>query len=399
MQTSTRLLLLAYLAFVSLGLPDTVFGVAWPSLREGFGLPPSAIGAVLVAGMVGYFLSGLCAGALIGALGVGGVLAASGGLVALALVGYALAPTWSTFFPIGLAMGLGSGAIDSGLNGYAARHFSVRHVNWLHASWGIGASLGPLLMTEAIARGFGYRAGYAALSLILAGMALSFLVTRGSWDGRSPAAEAAHPAADAKDTPAPSSASLRDVLGRGAVWLHIAAFFFYTGLESMVGQWCFTFLRERHGLGVEGAGVWTSGYWASLTLGRIALGFVVDRVGPDRLLRLASAGLLGGVMLLLLRDDLLGRSGLLLLGLSLAPIFPTLMARTPARLGDASRLAIGFQVSAATLGSASLPGLAGFLVAQFGLGVVPVFALALGIGFGVVHEGVLALPRVRERVA
>lgn len=399
MQTSTRLLLLAYLAFVSLGLPDTVLGVAWPSLRTGFALEPSAIGAVLIAGMVGYFLSGLCAGALMGALGVGGVLAASSGFVALALVGYALAPTWSTFFPIGLAMGLGSGAIDAGLNGYAARHFSVRHVNWLHASWGVGASLGPLLMTEAIARGFGYRAGYAALSLILAAMALAFLVTRASWDGRSPAAEVADQVADAKDTPPPSSASLRDVLGRGAVWLHIAAFFFYTGLESTVGQWCFTFLRDRHGLGVEGAGVWTSGYWASLTLGRIALGFVVDRVGPDRVLRLASAGLLGGVMLLMLREDQLGRSGLLLLGLSLAPIFPTLMARTPARLGDASRLAIGFQVSAATLGSASLPGLAGFLVAQYGLGAVPVFALALGLGFGVVHEAVVALPRVRTRVA
>lgn len=399
MQTSTRLLLLAYLAFVSLGLPDTVLGVAWPSLREGFGLEPSAIGAVLVAGMLGYFLSGLCAGALIGAVGVGGVLAASSGLVALALVGYALAPTWSTFFPIGVAMGLGSGAIDSGLNGYAARHFSVRHVNWLHASWGIGASLGPLLMTEAIARGFGYRAGYAVLSLILGAMAFSFLLTQASWDRRAPAAEAAAPDADAKDTPPPSSASLRDVLGRGAVWLNIAAFFFYTGLESTVGQWCFTFLRERHGLGVEGAGAWTSGYWASLTLGRIALGFVVDRVGPDRLLRLASGGLLAGVLLLLLRQDQLGRSGLLLLGLSLAPIFPTLMARTPARLGEASRLAIGFQVSAATLGSASLPALGGFVVARYGLGAVPPFALALGLAFGAVHELLVALPRVRTRVA
>jgi fucose permease len=173
----------------------------------------------------------------------------------------------------------------------------------------------------------------------------------------------------------------------------MAAFFLFTGLETTAGQWCFSLLRERHGLGVEGAGAWTSAYWASLTLGRIALGFVVDRVGSDRLLRMASVGMLAGAALFAAREDLVGRSGLLLLGLSLAPVFPTLMARTPARLGAASRLAVGFQVSAATLGSASMPALAGFLVARFGLGIVPIFALVLALGYGAVHELVLAMTR------
>src|SRR5688572_6830919 len=153
-------LLLAYLAFVSLGLPDTVLGVAWPSLRAGFGIPASAMGAVLAAGMSGYFLSGLWAGGAVGKLGVGGVLALSSALVAAALFAFALAPSWAVFFPFGAVMGLGSGAIASGLNGYAARHFSVRHVNWLHGCWGVGASIGPALMTFFIARGDGYRSGY-----------------------------------------------------------------------------------------------------------------------------------------------------------------------------------------------------------------------------------------------
>src|SRR6187401_2832654 len=147
----TLLLLLSYLAFISLGLPDTVFGVAWPSLREGFGLSPSAMGAVLGAGLLGYFCSGLVAGRLSAALGVGGLLCSSSGLVALALAAYALAPSWPAFFPVGALLGLGSGAIDAGLNAYAARHYSVRHLNWLHACWGIGASTGPLIMTAAIA--------------------------------------------------------------------------------------------------------------------------------------------------------------------------------------------------------------------------------------------------------
>src|SRR5688572_14826590 len=218
MQTSTRLLLLAYLAFVSLGLPDTVLGVAWPSLRERFGLEPSAIGAVLVAGMVGYFLSGLCAGALMRALGVGGVLAASSGLVALALVGYALAPTWFSFFPIGLAMGLGSGAIDAGLNGYAARHFSVRHVNWLHAFWGIGASLGPMIMTAAIASGFGYRYGYASLALVLGVMASAFLLTRRRWDEPD----------QGRETAKLDKTNFGAAIRSGRVWLLMVTFFLYT---------------------------------------------------------------------------------------------------------------------------------------------------------------------------
>ena len=402
------LLLLSYLAFVSLGLPDTVFGVAWPSLRDGFGLSEAALGAVLGAGLIGYFCSGLVAGRLIGAMGVGGVVCTSSALVALALAAYALAPSWPTFFPVGALLGLGSGAIDAGLNAYAARHFSVRHVNWLHACWGIGASTGPLIMTAAIAHGWGYRGGYAALAGILGAMSVAFLYTRRLWSegqspGRSPPELAASAGADPATQPSaiPSQAptslgSASAALRRGRVWLQLAAFFLYTGLESTTGQWCFTLLRERHQLGIEGAGSWTSAYWASLTVGRIVLGGFADRFGPDRLLRWSSLGMLGGAALFALGSGAVGRSGLLLLGLSLAPVFPTLMARTPARLGDAvARHAIGFQVSAATLGSALLPSLTGVLVARFGLASAPLLGLGAGLGFFAVHECLLAATRTR----
>jgi fucose permease len=399
------LLLLAYLAFISLGLPDTVLGVAWPSLRDGFGISQSAMGAVLAAGMSGYFLSGLTAGSLMGKLGVGGLLSASSGLVALALLGFALAPSWSSFFPIGVLLGLGSGAIDAGLNGYASRNLSVRHVNWLHACWGIGASTGPLIMTGAIARGFGYRTGYGVIGGLLGLMALAFLFTRRLWDEpAAPAQPSGVPAtplggaalgtvaagASAQIDPAPVPASFGGALRNGRVWLLIATFFLYTGLESSVGQWCFSVLREGRGLSVEVAGFWTAAYWASLTLGRILLGFIVDRLGPDRLLRWASLGALSGVLLFATSQGLTGRLGLLLIGASLAPVFPTLMARTPARLGaDVARHAVGFQVSAATLGSALLPAAVGLLVARFGLGAVSGVTLGLGLAFLIVHEWLL----------
>jgi len=387
----TLVLLLSYLAFVSLGLPDTVLGVAWPSLRDGFGISPSAIGAVLGAGLLGYFCSGLVAGRLIGAIGVGGVLCSSSALVALALAAYALAPSWPTFFPVGALLGLGSGAIDAGLNAYAARHFSVRHVNWLHACWGIGASTGPLIMTTAIARGAGYRGGYAVLAGILAAMSLAFSYTRRLWsDGASPATPSSGVPSPAQAPVVGAGAALR----RGAVWLQLAAFFLYTGLESTTGQWCFTLLRERHQLGIEAAGSWTSAYWASLTVGRVVFGWFADRLGSERLLRWSSLGMLGGAALLAFGSGAVGRSGLLLLGLSLAPVFPTLMASTPARLGDAvARHAIGFQVSAATLGSTLLPSLTGVLVAGFGLTSAPLLGLGAGLGFLAVHECLVAATR------
>jgi fucose permease len=388
-------LLLAYLAFVSLGLPDTVLGVAWPSLRAGFGIPASAMGAVLAAGMSGYFLSGLWAGGAIARLGVGGVLALSSALVAAALFAFALAPSWAVFFPFGAVMGLGSGAIDSGLNGYAARHFSVRHVNWLHGCWGIGASIGPALMTFFIARGDGYRSGYGLLGIILGSMALLFAITRQRWDDPRPAP----PAADATEAAAapPASAkpeSVRTALRNGRVWLQVLIFFLYTGVESTVGQWCFSWLRDRRGLEIEAAGSWTSAYWASLTVGRLVLGSFVDRIGPDRMLRAATVGAVIGVTLFASASGAFGSFGLLLLGASLAPLFPTLMARTPARVGDGvAHHAVGFQVSAATLGSTLVPSLVGFLVARHGLSAVGVVVVVVAVALLLSHELLLGAAR------
>lgn len=396
-------LVLSYLAFVSLGLPDTVLGVAWPSLQRGFGIAPSAMGALLGSGMGGYFLSGLFAGGAVARLGVGGVLTLSCALVVTALFGYALAPSWGLFVPLGAVWGLGSGAIDAALNGYAARHFSVRHVNWLHGSWGIGATIGPALMTFAIARGYGYRAGYALLGAVLGTMALLFLLTRRRWDDTQNATPGAHDSSGAGTDAAPGAKpeSLLAALGNGRVLLQALIFLLYTSVESTVGQWCFSWLRERRGLGIEAAGSWTAAYWGSLTVGRLVLGTVVGRVGPDRLLRAASIGAVVGVALFASAGGLLGCLGLLLLGSSLAPMFPTLMARTPARVGDGlAHHAVGLQVSAATLGSALGPSMVGFVVASQGLETVGAVIVAVAMALLLTHECLLAATRrqlVRQR--
>jgi fucose permease len=407
MDRRTRLLLLSFLAFVSLGLPDTVFGVAWPSLRTSFELPQAAMGAALVTGVSGYFVSGLVAGNLMSRVGVGGLLAGSSALVALGLAGYALAPAWHLFFPIAFFIGLGSGAIDSALNAYAARSFSVRHMNWLHASWGVGASAGPVIMTAAIAEGAGYRAGYGAIAGALGLMTLAFVTTRRMWDepaaARTSATAAPAPPVSAApqvtpapqaEAPAPVRGSMLAALRSPSVLLLMATYFVYTGLETTIGSWCFTLLTEGRGLGVEEAGSWTAAYWASLTLGRVALGWVAEWLGADRLLRFASAGIVLGVALLAFVPGVPGRAGLLLLGASLAPVYPTLMARTPARVGaELAPYAVGLIVSSATLGSSLLPAIVGLLVGWRGLAVISAAALVAGVAFLLLHELVLRFAR------
>jgi fucose permease len=381
MRVAAALLALSYLAFISLGLPDTVIGVAWPTIRGTFGVSPAGLGVVLLAGICGYVLSGLVAGRMVGALGVGGLLAASSGLVAVALVGYALAPTWGLFIAVAPFVGMGSGAIDSALNAYAARHFPVRHVNWLHACWSLGATAGPAWMTAVLARGWPYGAGYAGLAAVLGALALAFAATRRAWsDG-----PVGLPTPDE-----PETVTVGAALRRGRVWLQIAVFFVYTGLEAGAGQWSFSVLREARGLSIEAAGAWTSAFWGSLALSRVALGFVVDRVGPDRLLRLATLAAVAGATTFALSAAPPGRIGLLVLGASLAPMYPTLMARTPGRLGHATTAhAVGFQVAAATIGSAVVPGAFGLVAARHGAGAVALAVAGVSAVLLLLHEMLL----------
>jgi fucose permease len=216
-------------------------------------------------------------------------------------------------------------------------------------------------------------------------MAFAFAATRRRWDDPGSAAGSPAHVADA---------GARAALRRGVVRLQIATFFVYTGLESAAGQWCFTVLREGRALPLEPAGAWTSAYWGSIALGRVALGFAVERIGQDRLLRAATAGAIAGSAAFALLPGTAGRLGLVLLGASLAPIFPALMSRTPARVGeDVAQHAVGFQVAAATLGVAAFPSAFGLLAARIGLGALPFAALAVAIALAALHEALLRAGR------
>jgi fucose permease len=173
-----QLIALAYVGFVSLGLPDAVIGVAWPTVRDTFRLPQRAVGIVFAASGFGYFMTSFLSGRLTQALGIGLLLAAITGLVAAAMFGFASSPLWALFVTCAVAHGLGSGAIDAGLNGYAAHYRSARHMNWLHACYCFGAMLGPLLMTAVLTSDLPYSTGYAIVGGVMLTLSVMFLATR-----------------------------------------------------------------------------------------------------------------------------------------------------------------------------------------------------------------------------
>lgn len=377
---------IAFAAFVSLGLPDGVLGVAWPSVRKTFGLPVSQLGSILLAVMAGYLASSFGSGAIVSRHGIGPLLAWSNALVALSCTGYALAPSWPMMLVGGLVAGLGAGAIDAGINVYAAERFSPRLVSWLHASWGVGASLGPLIMTAVLGAGLAWRWGYAVVATVLAAMALSFFATIGLW-GR--------PRAIAQDAQAPHAATFLRTLRRPVVWGHMAVFFLYTGLEASAGQWAYSFLTEARQVPPRVAGTWVGGYWASLTAGRLVCGAAADRFTPAALLRAAMvSALLAASLVWAGGGSTTALAGLALLGFSLAPIYPMLIASTPARLGAGHAAhAIGFQVSAACLGAAAVPGAAGLIARYHGIEEIPAVLLANAAALLLLHESTNVLAR------
>jgi fucose permease len=372
---------LAFLAFVSLGLPDGVLGVAWPSLRRSFDRPIDQLGLVLLSMMAGYLASSFSAGIVLLRLGVGRLLVTSCLLVAASALVWATTPWWPLVVAGAFVSGLGAGAIDAAINAFAAARFTPRVVTWLHACWGLGAMIGPLVMTAAIASGHGWRRGYVLLALCLLGMAACFRATLGLWS--LPAAMAVG-AAEAGS----AAGRLRDAIREPRVRGNALLFLLYTGAEASAGQWAFSLLTEARGLAPAAAGVAASLYWGSIFAGRVAFGLVVHHVAPAALVRVSMTGApLAALVVCLTRGGAGGFAGLFALGLFLAPIFPLLIAETPGRVGERHAAhAIGFQISAATLGGGAWPAAAGVLARHAGLESLGPFLLATTLLLLLLHE-------------
>lgn len=318
------------------------------------------LGQLLAAASVGFLITSVLSGRLLARLGVGVLLAASCLATATSLLGYAVVGSWPALLLLALLLGAGGGAIDSGLNAYAAANYSPRALNWLHASFGLGATAGPLIMTGVLASGRPWQLGYLLVGAAQLSLAIGFALSRRLWDGV-PSQEAAHH--PPVDTP------LRATLVRPAVWLGCFLFLCYAGLEVSIGQWSYTLLTVGRGVDSALAGQLVGVYWGGLTVGRVLAGLLAERV---RLRTMAGAGAIGallGTLLIWLDPGVwLSALGLLLGGMALAPIFPALIALTADRVGqEHAANTIGLQVAASNLGIASLPWLIGLAIDTVGV--------------------------------
>lgn len=358
------MLVLAYLAFISLGLPDGLIGVGWPSMRSDLGEPTEALGLLLFAGTSGYLVSSVVAGFTIARLGVGWLLAGSTALASLALAGYALSPALAVMVCFALFAGVAGGAIDSGLNAYAAAAFGPRHINWLHAFFGLGVALGPVIMTTTIESGASWRWGYVVVASAQAVLALTFVRTARAWGGPGAVTQAGNADARAADTSLPVRS--RDTLLLPAVWLGVLTFAAYVAVEVAAGLWAFVFLTEGRGLSTAVAGGCVSGYWASLFVGRVVQGLVAERVGTTRVLVASLVAMVAGALLVALPAPAgLAVAGLAVIGFAAAPVFPLLTLTTSERVGTAhAERAIGLQIGAAALGGAVIPAGIGVLLSR-----------------------------------
>jgi fucose permease len=388
LKNKSQLLLvgIAYLSFIGLGLSGAMLGVAWPSMRETFVLSLDKVGVLFVAEMIGYLLASSYSGPLISRIGVGKLLLVSTILRGAGLLGYGLTPVWWVVVPLGLATGLGSGVIDAGLNTYFAANHSTKLMNWLHACFGIGATLGPIVMRVSLTVGESWRWGYVVAGLLHAVFAVCFWLTQNRWA----LAESSDAAPLEEAVPLNEAKGVRaiDTLKLPLVWVGVVLFFLFTGVENTTGQWSYSLLTEVRLVAPDVAAFWASAYWGSLTVGRILFGFVTDRLGIERSLRLAMLGTVAAAVLIWWDAvALFGFLGLALMGFAVSPLFPLSVSATPKRVGAKHAAnAIGFQIALGGLGFSLWPSLAGVLAERMGLEVIGPFLLLTSMAMFLLHE-------------
>lgn len=378
MRNRFYLLMLAFIAFISLGLPDALLGIAWPFMRADLNQPLAANGIIVLAATIGAALSGFFSARMGRLLGIGRLLSLSCLLTGSALFGYTLAPSLLWVAVASAVIGLAAGATDATINGYIAKNFSAGLMQWLHASFGIGITLGPIVMTWVLVQQFDWQLGYQIHSVIQLLLMLLFFTTAGLWlvVQRAPSAGAPEAVPHAADT---HTTSMFESFGTVRIWLSMGLFFCYTGLEFSMGLWTFSLLTDIRGLTTAQAGTWVSVYWGMFTVGRIVMGFVSNRFSQTQLMTLSFAlAAIGALVYALNLSSMANLLALVLIGFAYAPMYPAMVSGTLIRVGPKHfNNAIGLQVTAASLGIAILPGSIGLLVTQFSLALFPWLLLGL----------------------
>ncbi|PLS02372.1 MFS transporter [Neobacillus cucumis] len=372
---TTFLLIIIYLAFISLGLPDSLLGVAWPVMQLDFGAPLETAGFLFMTIAGGTIISSLVSGKVLNRFGTSKVTFVSVLMTAAALLGFHFAPSVVWLIVCAIPLGLGAGAVDAGLNDYVATHYKAHHMSWLHCFWGVGATLGPIIMAQFISGDNSWRSGYFTISVMQFALAVILFFTLPLWNKvkKNNALSLNDEQEDLNDVLHMSESKNVKPLQIKGVKLALISFLFYCGVESTVGLWGSSFLVNVKELPAAAAAQWVSLYYAGITMGRFITGFITFKISNPSLIRMGQIIALGGTTLLFLPlPSIFSLVGFIMIGLGLAPIFPCMLHETPTRFGKKhSQTIMGYQMAVAYTGSTFMPPLLGFTASHSTIGIFP----------------------------
>lgn len=386
---TTLLLAIIYLAFISLGLPDTLLGSGWPSMYRELSAQLSWSGIISMIIASGTVVSSLMSDRLTRKFGAGGVTAISVAMTAGALFGFSISTRFWMLCLWAIPYGLGAGSVDAALNNYVALHYTSRHMSWLHCMWGVGASISPYIMSYALTGGAGWHGGYRYVSLIQIGLTIILILSLPLWKKRPETAVES----DASATP--EALSLRDVLRIPGSKEIMVCFFCYSMIEQTPMLWASSYLVSVKGIDAITAAGFASLFTIGIMIGRAASGFITMKLDDENMIRMGQGLIAIGILLMLLPLTGTAYVGLIIIGLGCAPIYPCIIHSTPAHFGaERSQAIIGIQMASAYVGTTLMPPFFGWLSRFIGLGFLPIylaFALAAMI---LLHE---RLCRVTEK--
>lgn len=376
------LLVIIYLAFISLGLPDALLGAAWPSMYPQFDVPVSYAGIISMIIALGTVISSLQSDRLTKKLGTGKVTALSVLMTAMALFGFATSHSFGMLCLWAIPYGLGAGSVDASLNNYVALHYESRHMSWLHCMWGVGASAGPYIMGYALTAGWGWNSGYHIIAVLQIVLTAILLCSLPLWKQRP-----AEVLQDGKVQPA-KALSIREVLQLAGAREIRVCFFCYCALEQTTGLWASSYLTLHKGVSADTAATFASMFYLGITVGRALSGFLTMKLNDVQMIRLGEVIIGIGVLVMLLPfGQSLSLAGLILIGLGCAPVYPCVIHSTPAHFGaDKSQAIIGIQMACAYVGTCLMPPVFGLIANHITVALLPVYLLIILVLMVIMHE-------------
>lgn len=376
------LLAIIYLAFISLGLPDALLGAAWPSMYPQFDVPVSYAGIISMIIALGTVVSSLQSDRLTKKLGTGKVTALSVLMTAMALFGFATSHSFGMLCLWAIPYGLGAGSVDASLNNYVALHYESRHMSWLHCMWGIGASAGPYIMGYALTAGWGWNSGYHIIAVLQIVLTAILLCSLPLWKQR--------PAEVLQDGKIQNvkALSIREVLQLAGAREILVCFFCYCALGQTTGLWASSYLTLHKGVSADTAASFASMFYLGITVGRALSGFLTMKLNDVQMIRLGEVIIGIGVLVMLLPfGQSLSLTGLILIGLGCAPVYPCVIHSTPAHFGaDKSQAIIGIQMACAYVGTCLMPPVFGLIANHITVALLPVYLLIILVLMVIMHE-------------